>query len=151
MSLLGAIAITLACGYIGFAMADEKKKELYYTEGFLSVTSYILLRLPGLALLDTILAECTEPFCKKAGIVSNKTLHAAIELTKADEPLYGILKRLGETLGCTELARQENALRTACAELESLAASRRAGCAATVRCYRYVGLLGGAALSILLL
>ncbi len=151
MTIFGALLITLACGYAGNALATEKKKELYYAEGFLSVVSYILLRLPSLTLLDTVIAECTEPFCKKEGIVSNKTLRAAIELTKADEPLYAVLKRLCDTLGSTELVRQAQSLQGAVSELEALCRVRREKCAATVRCYRYVGILGGAAAAILLL
>ena len=150
-TVIGALLTVLSCGYIGNALASEKKKELCFAEGFLGLTEYILLRLPELTMLDSILSENRDPFCKELGIDSNKTLLAAIELTKADEPLYGILRRFSETLGKTELARQTQALQSTVDALSTLCRARREKCASTVRCYRYVGFLLGAAAAILLI
>lgn len=160
IKLLGAFLVTAACGFMGFAYAKEKKKALLAAEGFLALFDYLLLRLPSLTLMDDIMGGLQVPALEGLGVADllkggtgacNKRYAAAIELFKEDGELYPILCQAGQELGCCEYRVQEQNLRAARDRLGALCQGRRESYAAGEKCYRILGVLMGAALSILML
>lgn len=160
IQLLGVLFVTSACGFLGFAYAKEKKKDLLAVEGFSAFFDYLLLRLPSLALIEDIISELESPELDALGVTEklkfgvgacNKRYAAAIELFEGDVELYPILKQAGKELGCSDYRVQETSLRSARDRLVPLCERRRASYAAGERCYRALGVLIGAALSILML
>lgn len=158
ISVLGALLVTLACGGAGFAAAAQVRAGAKAAESFLELFRYILLRLPSLAPIEDIWADfCREEgrapkglYVPKGGGFHGAFLHFA-EGYEDDAPLYSILKRAGDELGSTDYPRQEQSLRRAVAELEALCEKRGQKAASGEKCYRWVGVLAGAALSLLML
>lgn len=159
---VGAFLVTAATGTVGFALAAEEKKRLLATEGFFGLFSYILLRLPELGAMEDIIGDYRHPYFDQNGVserltslswgdTCNKRYSAAIECFAEDAPLYSVLKRVGTDLGCTHYSRQESCLQSAADELAELCNTRRAILAKNEKCYRWVGVLAGAALSLLML
>ncbi len=158
MTLMGALLTVLACAYAGDALARQKRRELLNTEGFAALVSHILRRLPSMNLLGDILADFEDSALEKLGALSifrerpcNKSFPAAIELIKEDKALHKILASVAAELGTTDMERQRQSLASAEEELAALTAKRREGISDTERCYRRLGILGGAAVAILLL
>lgn len=158
MTLFGAFLVVAACAYAGEAMARQKRRELLQTEGCHALVAHILRRLTSLQLMGDILADFHDDALEKAGVLArlsekpcNKSFAFAIELLKEDTPLYKILAAVAADLGGTELERQQQSLIPAEKELSLLAQARRQALSDTERCYRRLGLLGGAAVAILLL
>ncbi len=161
-SLIGAMLITCACGACGFLYADSRKRELAATEGMCQLFEYLLLRLPSLAIMEDILAEFDNDELERMGFLTvlgdkskgatcNKRFCAAIELFSKDSGLYPILLQAGQGLGGTEYCIQESSLKSAHDRLQLLHKKRSTEFAAGEKCYRWLGVLVGAAVSILMI
>ncbi len=154
MTLLGSLLIVAACAYVGDALARQKKKELALVGAFAALVSHILRRLPTKQLLCDILSDFENDVLEKSGVLycfCNKSLPCAIELVKEDKALYQILTALASDFGSTDMERQRQSLILAETELELLVKTRRETLSEAERSYRRLGLLGGAAVAILLL
>ncbi len=158
MTFAGALIIVAVCAYVGDALARQKRRELLQAEGFAALLGHILRRLPTLQLMGDILADFHDATLEKLGVTAhfcgspcNKSFAAAIELVKEDEPLYKALARVSAELGSTDMESQRQIIASAEAEIQILVQKRREGLPDTERCYRRLGLLGGAAVAILLL
>lgn len=157
-SFLGAVLLTAASGAVGFAFAAQRKNELLIAEGFLALFRHILLNLPSLKTMDAILEDFHHPALDGAGITERLKnsacsfrFAAATELVSADTQLYEVLKRGTARLGGTDYESQEKQLSITADELEVLCDLRRLAYKNGEKCYRWVGVLCGAAASILLL
>lgn len=161
-SIIGAVLTSSACAALGFAYAERQKAELALTEGFKEFFAYLLLRIPSLELMEDIVAEFENSALDRGGFLPiikdinsggtcNKRYLAAIELFSGDKPLYAALLQAGKHLGGTEYSLQLSNLQSAHDRIGHLCEKRRADFAAGEKCYRWLGVLMGAALSILLL
>ncbi|MBR6594773.1 MAG: stage III sporulation protein AB [Clostridia bacterium] len=158
-SVFGALLVTLACGAAGFSAAARVKGRSEAAEDFLELFRYILLRLPSLAPIEDIWQD----FCRRetAGSIAaiesdgDRGFHGAFarfaEKYKDDPELYSVISRAGAELGNTDYRRQEQSLRRTVAELEALFEKRKQRVESSQKCYRWVGVLMGAALSLLML
>lgn len=158
--MVGALLITGAGGALGFAYAEKSKTELAATEALTDFFEHLLLRLPSLAFMEELFDEFENPTLKRLGFTAilktgvgacNKRYLAAIELFRDDKQLYPILQKAGQHLGGTEYSLQSASLSTAKECLQLLSEKRRASFAAGEKCYRWLGVLMGAAISILML
>lgn len=160
-SVIGAMLLTASCGYMGFAFGAQRKNELLVAEGFLALFRHLLLGLPSLRPMDELLREFKSPTLERAGIIKllnteeacgacNKRLAAAVAATENDSQLFGVLSRGIKGLGDTDYAAQEELLRVTVGELQMLCDTRKEAYKNGESCYRWVGVLCGAAVSILL-
>ncbi len=160
--LIGASLVTCAGGALGFVYAARQKTELAATEALEELFDYLLLRLPSLVMLDELIEEFENPALEKIGFLPilkdtkggttcNKRYFAAIELFSDDKALYSVLQKAGRGLGGTEYSLQAASLRDARDCIKLLGDKRRAAFAAGEKCYRWLGVLMGAAVSILML
>ncbi len=160
-SIIGAMVITCACGAWGFGYARIKKEEAELAEGFCGLFKHLLLHLPSLAVMEDIMQTFRHPALEDKGIGEllrktsagpcNKRYLAAIELVKDDEELFAVLSEAGWDFGSTEYRLQEASFTLAAQKLQLLSEKRRQSFATGEKCYRWLGVLLGAALSILML
>lgn len=159
-AIFGAVLICTSFGYVGFAYGAFKKGQWQVAEGFLALFEYMLLRLPSLCSMEEIWGDFSHPALDKRGIGAllrdkglgcNKRLMAAIDMVKDDTVLYELLNRAAYELGNTDYERQEKQLAQTVKELSALCAARANTYKTEEKSYRWVGVLCGGALSILLL
>lgn len=161
-SIFGALLVVGAFGAVGCVLASEKRQRVLCAEGFAALVGHISARLPGLAAMDEIVADFENDALKSAGVLPilqdrnsllpcNKRLLAAIELQKDDERLCSILLPLAKELGSVGYETQQRSLSDAAAKLKELCEKRRASLAGGEKCCRWLGVLTGAAVVILLL
>ncbi len=159
---IGASLVTCAGGALGFAYAARQKTELAATEALAEFFDYLLLRLPSLVMLDELVGEFENVALEKTGFLPilkdvkkgetcNKRYFAAIELFSDDKALYAVLQKAGKHLGGTEYSLQAASLKDTRDCIKLLEDKRRAAFAAGEKCYRWLGVLMGAAVSILML
>lgn len=162
LSVFGALLVIGAFGAAGFVLAAEKRKRVLCAEGFAALARHISARLPSLAAMDEIVGDFENDALRSAGVLPllqdknsllpcNKRLLAAIELQKEDEKLYSILLPLARELGGVGYESQQRSLSDAEEKLRTLCEKRRASLAGREKCCRWLGVLTGAAVVILLL
>lgn len=159
LKLFGAVLVTAACGFCGNYCAREKKREYLSAQGFSELFEYLLLRLPSLELMENILADFHQPYLESVGACAllkeggpcNKRYLNAIQLFAGDKELYSVLSSVKQGFGCTEYHMQEASLASARDRLAPICEKRRQRYLTEGKCYPRLGLLLGAALSILML
>lgn len=161
-AILGAALVVTACSAIGFGFAADKRRRTLMAEGFLALVRHVEDSLPSLLPLEDIMAAFDNEALARYGVLDevknkssilpcNKRLAAAIELTKDDVRLYGVLRTLARGLGSTDYDKQQKTLQGVAASLNTLSASRRAELEKGEKCYKYLGVLAGAMAVILLI
>jgi len=154
--------VLAACSAVGFGLAAEKRRRALMAEGFLALVRHVEDSLPSLLPLEDIMAVFDNESLRRYGVLEtvkskssiqpcNKRLAEAIELTREDGELYGVLRSLVNGLGSTDYDKQQKSLRGVAAALESLSASRRSELEKGEKCYKYLGVLAGAMTVILLI
>lgn len=160
--IIGAVLVMGGFSAAGFGLAAEKRGRALRAEGFADLIAHIQAHLPSLAALEDIIASFENAALARAGVMEvlkgqnsalpcNKRLLAAIELQTEDKALYNILLPVARELGSTDYERQAQSLAAAGASLKELCSTRRQGLAESERCYRWLGMLTGAAAVILLI
>ncbi len=161
-AILGSVLVLTASTALGFGVAADKRRRTLMAEGFLELVRHVEDSLPGLAPLEDIVSLFRNEALERYGVLErvkekssvlpcNKRLETAIELTRDDTGLYGILQGFVKELGSTDYDRQLKGLQTARAALTSLSRQRRQELEKGERCYKYLGILGGALAVILLI